>query len=531
MPFNFTFSLVHQALALLTIIIGFGFGFWVYLSDRKSKINQLFLLLTLSIFLWVPLPFFFNLSVFSGIALLLVRWGYAAVSLFMIAFYFFALYFPRKSEKRHLLDVIILSLGLFIFILSFTPFLIKNIEFTDLGVNPIFGEGKIFYFISLFIMSALYLFIIFKKYFILIPHEKLRAQYFLLGLSFFVAINLFFNVILPILGQPVAKFYYFGNYSAVFLLGLTAFAIVKQELFGMKVILTQFLVGVIAIFLLAQAVTATGWDLVWKFILFLTFLPFGYFLIKSVIQEIKRRAEIQRLYNKLEKLDEAKTEFMSIVSHQLRTPLTAIKGYTSMILEGIYGKFSDKMEKPLNNTLSSSERLIKFVNDILDVTRIETGRIEFTPKKTSLEEVVSSVVFELEIKAKEKNLALKWKESKKPLPEILIDPDKIRQVILNLIDNAIKYTNKGEVKINCKIKNKKYLISVSDTGTGMSKEEIFKLFKSFSRGESGVAYYKEGTGLGLYIGRKFVEMQGGKTWAESPGKGRGSTFYIELPIK
>lgn len=534
----------NKFLIFLIDFLACWFALRVYFADRKAKLNRLFFLLTISILIWVNAGYFLNFSEEYDKALLWAKIAPAGVFIFFVSFYFFSVYFPREQKRIPFLEKAILFGGLFsAFITLFTNLIIRGVEFTQWGVNPIFSQiGRVFFYGTVIFLTLLIISQLLIKYSRVSIRERLKVQYLLAGIIIFVLMNIIFNVFLPIY-QGTIKYWQFGNYSIIFLLGLTAYAIVARELFGMRVILTQVLVVIIAILLLAQAITSVSWfGFTWKFVLFLIFVYFGYLLIQSVIREIQRRAELQRLYDELEKLDEAKTEFMSIVSHQLRTPLTAIKGYTSMILEGIYGKFSEKMQKPLSNTLLSSERLIKFVNDILNVTRIEAGRIYFTPEITSLEEVISSVVFELDIKAKEKNLYLKWDpppkfgggpttQAKEPLPKIMIDKDKIRQVVLNLIDNAIKYTNKGGVTVKSEVRSTKIVISVSDTGTGMSKEDIQKLFKSFSRGESGVTYYKEGTGLGLYIGRKFVEMQGGRVWAESPGKGKGSTFYIELPAK
>jgi len=245
----------------------------------------------------------------------------------------------------------------------------------------------------------------------------------------------------------------------------------------------------------------------------------------------KRTKELKEAYEDLKRLDKAKTEFVSIASHQLRTPLTAVKGYISMMQEGTYGEMPNKMEKPLDNIYASNERLIKLVNDLLNVSRIEAGRIEMKFEKASLENMISSVVEEFDTVAKEKNIYLKWEKPKEPLPKISIDREKMRQVIMNLIDNAIRYTEKGGITVKAKNLNSKMQILVSDTGTGLTKSEISKMFESFSRGAAGTRLYTEGAGLGLYIARRFVEMHKGKIWAESKGKGRGSTFYVELPIK
>jgi len=241
--------------------------------------------------------------------------------------------------------------------------------------------------------------------------------------------------------------------------------------------------------------------------------------------------ELREAYEELQKLDRAKSEFISIASHQLRTPLTAIKGYISMMIEESYGKPPEKMRKPLENIYLSNERLIKLVNDLLSVSRIESGRIEIKLEKVSIDEIIVSLIEELKGLAREKDLYLKFEKPEKPLPEISVDEERIRQVILNLIENAIRYTNKGSITISAKKSDSKIQISIKDTGEGISKEEIPYLFESFSRGSAGTRFWTEGAGLGLYVAKKFVEMHNGKIWAESPGRGKGSTFYIELKIR
>ncbi len=240
--------------------------------------------------------------------------------------------------------------------------------------------------------------------------------------------------------------------------------------------------------------------------------------------------ELRKAYEELKRLDQAKSEFISIASHQLRTPLTTIKGYISMILEKSYGRMSAKIKKPLENINISNERLIKLVNDLLSVSRIEAGKIELDLAKVPIEKTVAEVVDELAIIAEKKKIYLKFKKAKKPLPEITGDKDKIRQVIINLIDNAIRYTNQGGITAACRLEKGKYRIEITDTGEGMTEEEISKLFESFSRGKAGPRFWTEGAGLGLYIAKKFVEMHQGRIWVESAGKNKGSTFYIELPI-
>jgi len=536
-----SYLFIEQVVLILIGFATFVLGFWVYASDRKKKLNQVFFLMTIFISIWPACGFLTELFAHPLSSLFWARLGYAVVSLFIITYYFFINLFPRKEKSFPLLDKIVIIVGAFFFFIALlTDLVIKEITFKAWGVDFIFGQGALFYFSFVIFFPFLALYLLLRKYFNLSPVEKIRVQYFLIGFFIFSFANVIFNIILPVWRGSV-QYYLFGNYSSIFLVGLTAFAIVKRELFGVKVILTQILVMAVAILLLAQAVTVTNWlslEFAWKFGLFLLFLFFGYLLIQSVIREIQRRAELQRLYEKVDKLSRAKSEFISIASHQLRTPLTAIKGYISMLLEGTYGKFGEKAEPPLEKVYQSNERLIKLVNDLLNVSRIESGELGVDFQEGNIEEIIPSVLDELKIKADEKKLYLKWQKPAKPLPKLTIDVDKIRQVILNIVDNCIKYTEKGGVTVSTELRDPsakwpqgKILIAIKDTGVGMSKEEIEKMFESFSRGRAGARFWSAGLGLGLYIAKKFTELHNGKIWAESEGEGKGSTFFIELPIK
>lgn len=248
-------------------------------------------------------------------------------------------------------------------------------------------------------------------------------------------------------------------------------------------------------------------------------------------KEVDRQTKKLRTANKrLKELDKAKSEFISLASHQLRTPLTAIKGYISMILEGMWGKLDIEQEEKLKRVFISTERLINLVEDLLMVSRIESGRLEFNYQKVSLEPIIESLAREFEHTIKINGLYLNFKKPDKPLSMISADQLKIRQVFQNLIDNAIHYTKKGGITISVKEANKKIIISVQDTGIGISVKEYPLLFKKFSRAAGAVKMFTDGTGLGLYLCAKIVKGHKGRVWAESEGKGKGSTFFVELPV-
>ena len=192
---------------------------------------------------------------------------------------------------------------------------------------------------------------------------------------------------------------------------------------------------------------------------------------------------------------------------------------------------SKKTKEPLNIVYESNEGLINFTNDILDLSRIESNKKEYNFKLASTENLILEIIEKLQIKANEKKIYLKLEKPKNKIPLISIDRSSINEVIFNLVDNAIKYTNKGGITIGLAKTDEKVIISIKDTGEGMTKQEINTVFEKFTRGRSGVKKSIKGSGLGLYIAKKFTETHNGKIWAESKGKGKGSIFYIELPLK
>lgn len=529
-----SYHLINEIFIILIDLFGVWLALWVYSANPKDKSNQLFMLLTLSILSWVSAGYFLAFSKTISQALFWARFAPSAVFVFLALFYFFSSYFPVRIKRHVLLDKIVLLMGILFPIMTFfSGMVVNNVEFTDWGTNPIFTPfGKVFFYLMVILLTSIAAFLLFRKYSILSKEEKIKVQYFIIGLSIFVLMNLIFNVFLPLI-QGSIKYWQFGNYSAIFLLGFTAYAIVKRQLFGIRVVLTEILVGAIGILLFLQIFASkTKFEVIWKTGLLVLFLIFGYSLVKSVIREIRYREQLQRAYERLKVLDEAKSEFISIASHQLRTPLTAIKGYISMILDGDYGKIPEEAKKPLEGVFKSNERLIKLVNDLLNLSRIESGRIKLEKTESSLEEIIKSVIEELKIEADKKGIYLKFEKPKEEIPKLFLDADKIRNVILNIIDNSIRYTEKGGVTAKLERVDSKFVrVIISDTGAGITKDEISKIFQSFSRAAAGTKFYTEGAGLGLYIARKFVELHGGKIWVESAGRGKGSTFYIELPVK
>ncbi len=249
-------------------------------------------------------------------------------------------------------------------------------------------------------------------------------------------------------------------------------------------------------------------------------------------KEVERQTkELQLANKKLKKLDLAKSEFLSIAAHQLRTPLTGIKGYLSMFLEGDFGEFTKKQTDEIEKIFKSSDRLTRLIDVFLNISRIETGRLDIKKTKVKLDELLDEVVGSLSNQAKEKNIEITVQKPSEELPEMMLDRDKVHDVMMNLVDNAIKYTQKGWV--NARMSRSKSLVTfeVRDSGIGINPIEIDKLFQKFSRAEAVTRIHTGGSGLGLFIAKKIVEAHGGRIWAESEGEGSGSMFAFTLPIE
>ncbi|MBI4117919.1 MAG: GAF domain-containing sensor histidine kinase [Parcubacteria group bacterium] len=252
---------------------------------------------------------------------------------------------------------------------------------------------------------------------------------------------------------------------------------------------------------------------------------------KNVNELAEKSAELEAANNQLRQFDEAKSEFISIASHQLRTPLTVIKGYLSMVNENFFGVVPQKLREVLQKVVESTDRLIALVNDLLDISRIESGRMKYSFAPLSFEILVRSVAEGLDRMAQNKGLGFEIHIPKKKLPKIHADEQKLRQVILNVIDNAVKYTDKGKIDIFMNRLGSEIEFVCQDTGRGIEPQDIGRLFQKFARGSGIHVVHTEGTGLGLFVGKKIVEAHGGSIWAESEGIGKGSKFVFRIPLK
>jgi len=248
-------------------------------------------------------------------------------------------------------------------------------------------------------------------------------------------------------------------------------------------------------------------------------------------QRVDNATKELRANNELLKhLDEAKDEFVSMASHQLRTPLTSVKGYISMLIEGDAGRITKNQKVLLEEAFNSSERMVRLINDFLNVSRLQTGKFMIDLRPVDLAKVVGQELDSLKTNASSRNMKFSYKIPKN-IPIINIDEGKIRQVIMNFADNALYYSHeKSTIKVELKVEKNDLLFTVKDTGIGVPRNEQSKLFTKFYRASNARKQRPDGTGVGLFMAKKVIDAHGGKVVFEST-EGKGSTFGFRLPLK
>lgn len=325
----------------------------------------------------------------------------------------------------------------------------------------------------------------------------------------------------------------------------------SKDDFDVRLVVTEiFMATLLATLIVEMFSTGSLTDFAIKTVVIVAVVPAGFFLVRSVRNEVASRRKIESLLKELSEINEQlkildlkKSEFMSFVAHHLREPLTFIKGTTSMLLEGSFGPLTETAKGAMERIFESSERLIVIINEFLNITRIESGEMSYQFSKSDLRVILTEIVVDMQLNARNAGLDMELHieddgtalntydtEEYNPRFTAIIDQGKIRQVLLNLIDNAIKYTPSGRVDIYLSTdeKEKKIRVRVTDTGIGMDNETLAKIFNKFSRAEGVSKVYTEGSGLGLYVAHEIMKKHTGRIFAESVGHGKGSSFIVEF---
>ena len=535
-----TFDILSIGIAVAAIGI---LGFVVFLNNRHSATNQAFLLFTLLTIFWSVVNYLSYQFNVADLVIWILRLAIFFAVWHAFSFFVFCYAYPRDELTfPKWFWFIVIPATVVTSILTLTPLVFSGIEeFYPTGqvskvkngpAIPLFGISSVG-----FIFAGIYL--LFKKMTRSQGIEKVQLKLIIFGTIITFILILVFNFIFPALFN-IAQFVSLG---AVFLLPFivfTFYTISRHQLFNIKVIGAESLVFVLWIAMIVEFLIESSLKgKITVGIVLALLIVFGILLIRNVRKEVSQREKFELLSKelgaaneKLKELDQMKTDFISIASHQLRTPLTAIKGYSSMLLEDTYGELPIKVRGITEKVFQSSQRLIFIVNDLLDTSRIEQGRFQVAFEQVEIANIIKDVVEELKPNAETRNIQLQLEMSPEDA-EIVVqaDPSKIRQVLTNLVDNAIKYTEQGHVKVALqKSLDNRALISVKDTGFGMSAQSMQNLFQKFSRAKNVSKLHVDGSGLGLFIAKQIIEAHNGRIWAEAAGENKGSQFYVELPI-
>lgn len=305
-----------------------------------------------------------------------------------------------------------------------------------------------------------------------------------------------------------------------------------------RIISTQLIILLAWILILSKALQAETIEQTFvSLAVFVFSIVIGVLFIQSVIKENKASKISSKLiksfttYTKrLQELDKEKTEFVSLASHQLRTPTSKITGYSSMLLGEDFGKLNKKQKEAIKIISDSAQNLNSIINELLDTTRIEQKTIKYEEKEFDLIDILENADENYRRIAESKGLKFETNFDKEYGITIKGDKEKIRQAIFNIIDNAIKYTEKGFVKISAKKDGDRAKISIEDSGIGIDSSEIHGLFNKFVRASNAKDLNVTGSGLGLFVSREIIVANGGEIKIESEGKGKGSNFVIEFSI-
>lgn len=549
----------YITISLIALFLSLLLGIYVFISGKRKPENRNFSFLILSGALWIFTNFMADISLEEMWNLFWSRASLVGPIMAAYFFYRFSLVFPKIKKTRKIYRWAISIIALSLIFLSPTKLNISYVylEKEAFQIKPgILYIPFFIYFVSVVILSLFSLFRGYRGFKIV---EKIRVRLIGVGIGISALFGLSANLILPLLNNT--KFVSFGPHFILFFILLTSYAILKQGLFDIKIIATELFTSAIFLILLVKTITPQSLsDLIINTIIFILITAFGVLLVRSVTKEVKQREQIEKMAEKVQKayevekqahekiklayevekaakeeaqrLDKAKDQFTMATQHHLRTPLTSMRGYLELILEGAYGKVPVKLKEILIRFKNSTSRLIKIVNEFLDISQFQMGKeVVFLQPNVDITPILNEIIEELKLEAETKRVYLKMEKPGASLPLIKADPEKLKVALFNVFDNGIKYTTQGGLTIKVEPVDGKICIIVKDTGMGMSREESGALFtRLFERGDAAQKAFTTGRGIGLFITAKIIQAHKGRIWAESEGKDKGSAFYIELPV-
>ncbi|MBI2050170.1 MAG: HAMP domain-containing histidine kinase [Candidatus Staskawiczbacteria bacterium] len=542
--------LVHYSHIPITII-SLILGFFILFKNPKGLPNRILFCLVSAFSSWVFLDSIFWASNRSDV----IMFVWSLQILFEPIVYISALYLLYlliKKEDIHFNKKLLIAL-IYLPVIILVP---TKYSLWGFNLSTCLSEESstiIFLSYGIEILYALWIIVFSVREFIRAKTGEVKQQIVLLSTGTILLLLAFSSGNIISSFTEDWRFAQIGLLTMPIFIGFLVYSIVKFRTFNIKIILTQALVVAlwIALFGVLFVTTIENVRVIVSLTLIL-FLIVGILLVRSVLREVRQREEIARMAEdvrrayviekrakeELEKLDKVKDQFLIITQHNLKTPLTSMMGYSDLLLNGTFGKQGVKTKEVVGKIKGLSQNMIKMVNDFLDMAQFQLGKSAVVLKPgIHLDPILDEIIEELRIKAEQKGIYLKLEPfgfaQGKNKKDVLIsaDREKLKAALSNVVDNAIKYTIKGGVAISIKYQASSIKVEVKDTGIGIPPEKIKTIFETtFERGEEAKRLSIIGTGVGLYLATKIIESHKGKIWAESEGEGKGSTFYIELPL-
>lgn len=509
-----------------------------YFQNKKSPSNRAYALFAFVVSMWgLSLGLFLWLKNTDSLDLL-ARIIYFSGGSIAPAFYYFTKLFQSEREKPSLKKHVLAPVALIFVLYFFSNLILQGYTINHDGLRG-YSYGPLWFLFDIYLYGffTLALYELFKKYHATADDSfKIQITYITLGTYIVLPIATATNIVGPYLGY--INYLWVGPATTIIWVILVTYAMAKHNLLNIKIIATEIFVALITIILFADVfLSSSTTEFLIKFMVLVLTIFLEILLVRSVLKEVQTRQQIEQLAGQLQaantelaRINQAKSDFISMASHQLKTPLSIIKGYVSMTLEGSFGSITKKTKEQLEKVFISNERLISLVEDLLNLSRVEAGRMKYDWTEQNISDIVQQVVEEVRMAVEGKHLKLIWKQPVEKL-YVHVDLNKMRNVIFNMMDNAIKYTDKGSITVTVVRHNQSARVSVTDTGRGISAPQIQKLFTKFTRvieGKNNLTTI--GFGLGLYVARLIVEEHKGRIWAESAGLGKGSTFLMDVPL-
>lgn len=529
---NFTLS---AYVPLLSAVFVFGMGIFA-LSRYVNNRRELELVLALfcgSITVWLFGTFMMFISVTDAKAIFWDRFVYAGVVFVPTLMHHFSISFTEnESQRKYLKYGYLISIAFLI--LSQTDLLVKDLYKYKWGSH---SQAQFFHhvFILFFLAYTSVFFVNVWKYYKTISGEKLKNQAKYVFWAFLTLVCLGSLAYLPAYGISIPPFPFISGLLFIIIL---SYSILRHKLLDVKAAGAIFLTIVLFVVLIIDIFSGR---MEFKILAALIMLIIGSFLINIVQVEAEHAEMNERLAKKLErdkkqllKLDKMKDEFIMMATHELTTPITAIRGRLAMALEENSASLTSEQKAYLKPAYDSINRLNHLSQDLLSVSRIDQNELIVLDQEVNLDELIQKLldIYNQEARSRRNIIAYKPKHK---IPTMDLDQRKVKEIICHILENAIHFTENGKIVISTEkdIENKRVVVSISDTGVGIDKKSQNKLFNKFTqsnRFSPSNLQEQQGAGLGLYISKNLVDLMGGDIWFTSK-QGEGSTFYFSLPLK